>query len=306
MRIITSINAKGGCGKSTIAVNIAAALAQKNYRTLLIDLDPQAQVTEWLHAGDARTIENTIVAVLAGQQSLTSAVQSTKVPNLFFVPSAKALEQLGRKMEEDEDYRHRLTNALTSVASDFDFAVLDSPNQVSPVMENAIVPTDLFIVPFESTKAVKSYADFYELVLELRGTEPHILHVLNKILYKRERTLVLALMEVNGITPARSEIRCSRDLSVADNYGGSVFHYRPNSTGAKDIQALLAEALEVLGVIEPVSVTIVDHDKVHIADRHARVAAANAGSPQSLLALEVPPVAPETDQPVPSDSTTTL
>ena len=306
MKIITSINAKGGCGKSTIAVNIAAALAQNGYRTLLIDLDPQAQVTEWLGAGDARAIENTIVAVLAGHQALASAIQSTKIENLFFVPSAKALEQLGRQMEEDEDYRHRLTNALTSAAGDFDFAVLDSPNQVSPVMENAIVPTDLFIVPFESTKAVKSYADFYELVLELRGTEPHILHVLNKILYKRERTLVLALMKDNGIIPARTEIRCSRDLSVADNYGGSVFHYRPKSIGAKDIKALLTEALEVLGVIEPPTVTIIDHERVQVVDGHTRESAVDAVGPQSLLELEVRSVAPETEQPVPMDGNTTL
>lgn len=247
MQIITSINAKGGCGKSTIAMNLAAGLAHAGHRTILIDLDPQAQVTEWLAAGDARTIENTIVPVLGGQQEIKSAIQSTKIKNLSFIASAKGLEDLGRRMVEDEDYRYRLTNALGSIAGDFDYAVIDSPNQVSPVMENAVIPTDLFIVPFESTKAVKSYADFYELVLELRGSEPHILHVLNNIKHTKLRTLILTIMHENGITPAKTEIRSCAYLAIVDNFGGSIFDYRPNSNGAKDILTLMGEALEILG-----------------------------------------------------------
>ena len=247
MNIITSINAKGGCGKSTVAMNIAAGLAHAGYRTLLLDLDPQAQITEWLSAGDARTTEDTIIAVLAGQQTIESALQPTRINNLSFVPSAKLLEDLGHQMKEDEDYRHRLTNALVTISSEFDFVVIDSPNQVSPIMENAVVPTDLFIVPFDGTKAVKSYADFYELVLNLRGTEPHILHVLNNIKHISLRKLVLAMMQENGIAPAKTEIRSCAYLSMSDNFGGSIFDYRPRSNGAKDITALMNEVLQVFG-----------------------------------------------------------
>src|SRR5207237_8702096 len=64
MNIITVINAKGGCGKSTIAMSLAAGLAKLGSRPLLIDMDPQAQVTQWLGAGDGLTAEGTLVAAL--------------------------------------------------------------------------------------------------------------------------------------------------------------------------------------------------------------------------------------------------
>jgi len=70
MNIITVINAKGGCGKSTIAMNLSAGLAQLGFRTLLIDMDPQAQVTQWLGLGDGLTADGTLVMVLAGKQTL--------------------------------------------------------------------------------------------------------------------------------------------------------------------------------------------------------------------------------------------
>ncbi len=68
--IVTVINAKGGCGKSTIAMNLAAALAGEGYRSLLINLDPQAQVTAWLNAGDGLTSLGTIVRPMAGKQPM--------------------------------------------------------------------------------------------------------------------------------------------------------------------------------------------------------------------------------------------
>src|SRR4051812_6184942 len=74
MHIITVINAKGGCGKSTIAMNLSAGLAHLGYHTLLIDMDPQAQVTQWLGLGDGLTAEGTLVMVMAGQQTLEKSI----------------------------------------------------------------------------------------------------------------------------------------------------------------------------------------------------------------------------------------
>lgn len=138
MRIVTVINAKGGCGKSTIAMNLAAALAVEGRRTLLLDLDPQAQLTAWLNLGDGLGASGTIVMALSKRQPISEVIQTTKIPNLAFVSSAQPLEDLGRQITEEEGYELRLIEVLGEIADRFEYCVIDSPNQISPVMENAI------------------------------------------------------------------------------------------------------------------------------------------------------------------------
>ncbi len=249
MHIITVINAKGGCGKSTIAMNLASGLARYGHRVLLMDLDPQAQTTQWLAAGDGLSPEGTLVAALLRQQTLSDVIQPTGFERLAFVASADGLEDLGREISHTESYQSMLTQLLAEehIADRFDFLVIDSPNQISPIMENAIYPADAFIVPFESTKAVKSYASIYKLLLKLRpGTDFHLLHVLSnltRLLGLRKR--VLQLMSADGIAPARSEIRSCGWLAQVDENGGSIFHYRPRSNGAQDMAALVEEVREL-------------------------------------------------------------
>src|SRR5437867_1835048 len=165
MNIITVINAKGGCGKSTIAMSLAAGLATRGLSTLLIDMDPQAQVTQWLGAGDGLRSEGTLTAAMEGRQTLEEVIQATQFPNLDFVASSQGLEELGRQITEAEGYQTILTRLLASLTRPLQFVVIDSPNQISPVMENCIFPSDAFIVPFESTKAVRSYANFFQLLM---------------------------------------------------------------------------------------------------------------------------------------------
>ena len=88
MRVITVINAKGGCGKSTIAMNVAAGLSLCGFKLLLPDLDPQAQVTQWLHAGDGFSVGGTLAAVFNGEQMLSEIVSPSSFANLDFVASA--------------------------------------------------------------------------------------------------------------------------------------------------------------------------------------------------------------------------
>jgi chromosome partitioning protein len=249
MNIITVINAKGGCGKSTIAMSLAAGLAIRGFPTLLIDMDPQAQVTQWLGAGDGLSSEGTLVAAMEGKATLDSVIQATKFEQLSFIPSSQGLEDLGRQITETEGYQTILARLLSSLTRSFEFTVIDSPNQISPVMENCIYPSDAFIVPFESTKAVRSYANFYQLLLRLRPEEEHkVLHVLSNLSRQPGlRKRVMKTIAEHGISIAQTEIRTCGWLAQVDENGGSIFHYRPHSKGVEDMAALVGEMLVTLG-----------------------------------------------------------
>jgi chromosome partitioning protein len=247
MKTITVINAKGGCGKSTMAMSLAAGLSLKGHRILLMDLDPQAQITQWLSAGDGLRPEGTLVSAFAGHQSLTDVIQPTSYEGISFVASAAGLEDLGREISATEGYPTILTALIAkeSIADRFDFLVIDSPNQISPIMENAIYPADAFLIPFESTKAVKSYASVYQLLLKLRPMGDYkLLHVLSNLTRLPSlRRRVIALLAADGLMPAQSEIRSCGWLAQVDEYGGSIFHFRPRSNGTKDMTALVEEVV---------------------------------------------------------------
>ena len=136
-----------------------------------------------------------------------------------------------------------------SLTRSFEFVVIDSPNQISPVMENAIYPSDAFIVPFESTKAVRSYANFYQLLMRLRPGEEHrVLHVLSNLSRQRGlRQRVIEALATNGIVRASTEVRTCGWLAQVDENGGNIFAYRPHSKGVEDMTALVMELLALLG-----------------------------------------------------------
>lgn len=250
MRTIVSVNAKGGCGKSTIAMNVAAALARRGMKVLLVDMDPQAQVTQWLKAGDGFHDSGTLTAALAGKEPFENVISMTDVPNVWFVPSSEGLESLSREMTDLDGYFTVFTSMLSAQPDRFDFVVIDAPNQISPLMESAIWPADLFIVPFESTKAVRSYANFYQLVLKLRADDlPPMLHVLSNLSKQVGlRRKVIETMGLHGITPAAAEVRTCGWLAQVDEHGGDIFAWRPHSIGAVDIANLTDEVLGVFNL----------------------------------------------------------
>lgn len=260
MRTIVTVNAKGGCGKSTIAMNVAASLARRGFKVLLVDMDPQAQVTQWLKAGDGFHDTGTLTAALAGKESFENVISMSDVPNVWFVPSSEGLEALSREMTDLDGYYTVFTTMLASQTNRFDFCVIDAPNQISPLMESAIWPADLFIVPFESTKAVRSYANFYQLVLKLRPNDlPPMVHVLSNLSKQMGlRKRVIETMTMHGIAPAKTEVRTCGWLAQVDEHGGDIFAWRPHSIGAADINGLTDEILtvfnnETIGVTPPVT-----------------------------------------------------
>lgn len=251
MKTICVINAKGGCGKSTIAISLACCLGRRGRRVLLIDMDPQAQLTEWTGTNNGVADSFTLTQSLREKCALAKVCRplpGTRGRCFDFVASSAGLERLGRDIEQEEGYEKRLAELLDRERLLYDFAVLDSPNQISPVMENAIWPADLFVVPFESAKAVKSYGNFLDLVLKLhKGQMPPVLHVLSNVSrLPGLRRRVVELLELEGLRRAVSEIPSCGWLAQVDEHGGDIFAWRPNSKGAKAIEALTDEVIHTL------------------------------------------------------------
>ncbi len=168
-------NQKGGVGKTTTAVNLAACVAEAGYETLLIDIDPQANAT--LGLGLSKQSSRSVYDVLAGVAQVDEVVRATGIERLSIVPAGPDLAGAAVELPRVAGSETRLRDALAGVRERFAFTLLDCPPSLGPLTVNALVAADRVIVPVQAEYfALEGLAGLLDtLSLVQRELNPHLI-----------------------------------------------------------------------------------------------------------------------------------
>jgi chromosome partitioning protein len=259
MRIIAVTNQKGGCGKTTTAVNLSAALAQMGYRILLIDLDPQANATIGLgFSPDA--FRNTVYQVLTGSEiNITETVVRTRIEHLDLLPSNVMLSGAEHDLYGSLGKELVLAEKLRAVQDTYDFCVIDCVPTVGILALNALVASTDVIVPVQvHFYAIHGLHRLLETIQVInKRFYPCTVQMLGFLLTFVDNRTSMSKRVVTGMRHYfkdlvfNSMIHSNISLAEAPANGESVFTYAAHSRGAREYQSMTVESLYRLNRLEP-------------------------------------------------------
>jgi chromosome partitioning protein len=256
-RIIALANQKGGVGKTTTAVNLAACLADAGERVLLVDMDPQGNASTGLGIEVARR-RVTIYDVIASSRRISEAMIQTEMPGLWVVPSTMDLAGAEVELVGEASRESRLARVLDDVRGGFDFVVLDCPPSVGMLTINALAAADELIVPIQceyyALEGLGHVLRNIRLIQQNVNPNLRLAGIVLTMFDSRTRLAEQVAQEIRtyfGSQVYDTVIPRSVRVAEAPGYGVPIIRYDPTSNGAKAYRMLATEVMGKREVTPP-------------------------------------------------------
>ncbi|OIO19017.1 MAG: chromosome partitioning protein ParA [Candidatus Magasanikbacteria bacterium CG_4_10_14_0_8_um_filter_32_14] len=249
-KIIAVVNQKGGVGKTTTAINLAAFLAEMGKFVLLVDLDPQGNATSGLGI-DRDNIEAGIYEALAKQKRIHDIIYNTAHDGLRLAPATQNLAGASIELIDVENREYQLRDLLSEVSHAYDYIIIDCPPSLGLLTINGLVAANEILIPVQAEYyALEGLGQLLKTV-ELVRTNLHpdlgILGAVLTMFDKRTKLSTEIMNELYKYFPNnifRSVIPRTVRLAEAPSFGKSILHYEPHGKGAKSYERLAREIIE--------------------------------------------------------------
>ncbi|HBK28203.1 MAG TPA: sporulation initiation inhibitor Soj [Dialister sp.] len=248
-KIISIINQKGGVGKTTTAVNLAAYLADKGKKTLLIDEDSQGNSTSGL--SDGVKFQGNLYDVLLNDQPVEEAIVKTALKKLFLLPASIDLAGAEIEIAGLSERETLLKRKIEGLKDSYDYILIDCPPSLGLMTLNALVASDSIIIPiqaeFYALEGLSQLVKTVQIVGRKLNPSLHILGIVLTMFDGRTNLSIQVAEEVKkyfGSKVFKTVIPRSVKLSEAPSFGESILTYAPKSKGAEAYKKLCREVLK--------------------------------------------------------------
>ena len=246
-KIISFANQKGGVGKTTSAVNVAASLGVLGYKVLLVDLDPQGNATSGVGISK-RALKATINDVLVGDMAAKDAIRTTEYTNLDIIPANIALAGAEYNLYQDGGNERIMKEALGTIKDNYDYIIIDCPPSLSMLTVNSMVASDGVIIPMQCEfYALEGLSQLTLTINKIKANFNPSLNIVGILITMYNSRLLLSMQVINELNKHYSdrlfETKISRGVKVSEapGFGMPVYYHDKRSKGTIEYLSVAKE-----------------------------------------------------------------